>query len=560
MLKTNYNPGDKILATDLNDLVSTVLTNVHNILELFLENYFAGKNTPYQGLWFDGFSDTNKACGGSGTTSGSTSSGQNQIVLASSGQASTFTIGNIIQIFNATNQELKTITAISSATLTVDSNLANSYGDGSTVKETSVTIDTADKKIITGSSGPAELASTSLFSDSNLVSYYRMEGNSNDSKGSNNGTDTSITYSTSNGKFGQGAGFGGSSYIDLGNPSNLNVGHISVAFWLQVGSLSADSVPASKYTDTTASWLFYIDGTGSSGFHNKIRFNITRDGTSESFANKATSDDVLTPGVWYHVVGTYDGSTVKLYINGQLQSDSTTVSGSIFSGSANVKIGAWLPSNSTTLPSGSKVDDFAIFSRALTATEVANLQIGNGNQFIYQSQKTHFFEPMNQVKLWLSRKISASYNLLSTAGTGTNTFTLSGDMTSKIKNGDYVEIRDASNNNRQRLTVVSSSVVSGNTVFSTTENLTHSYTSSDFIERVDFLPQVSLVDTDDPIAYATPTLVKSIPATVDSEQLIEDEYQYSPSTSGRDLNVEILVSRNDTTLNPYAKRLGVSLN
>ena len=49
-----------------------------------------------------------------------------------------------------------------------------------------------------------QLADTSLFSDANLVSYYKLEGNSNDSKGSNNGTDTSVDYGTAYGKFGQG--------------------------------------------------------------------------------------------------------------------------------------------------------------------------------------------------------------------------------------------------------------------------------------------------------------------------------------------------------------------
>jgi len=191
-----------------------------------------------------------------------------------------------------------------------------------------------------------------------------MEGNPNDSKGTNNGTATSITYGTGNGKFGQGAGFSGSSYIDLGNPTSLNVGQISVAYWLQVGSLTADSVPASKYVDGSASWIFYIDGSGSSGFHDKIRFTITTDGTAQNWVNKATSDNVLSTGTWYHVVGTYDGSTVKLYLNGQLQADSTAKSGSLFTSSSDVKIGTWLPTNTTSLPSGSKVDDFAIFSRA----------------------------------------------------------------------------------------------------------------------------------------------------------------------------------------------------
>lgn len=54
-----------------------------------------------------------------------------------------------------------------------------------------------------------------------LVSAYYFEWNSNDSIGSNNGTDTNITYSTGNGKITQGAGFNGtSSWINIWNGLN----------------------------------------------------------------------------------------------------------------------------------------------------------------------------------------------------------------------------------------------------------------------------------------------------------------------------------------------------
>ena len=54
-----------------------------------------------------------------------------------------------------------------------------------------------------------------------LVSYYPMEGNSNDFNGSNNGADTgSPAYSTSNGKVNQGVAYvGGTSYTNIGASS-----------------------------------------------------------------------------------------------------------------------------------------------------------------------------------------------------------------------------------------------------------------------------------------------------------------------------------------------------
>ena len=50
------------------------------------------------------------------------------------------------------------------------------------------------------------------FGKTGLIGYYRLNGNSTDESGSGkNGTDTAITYSDANGRFGNGAGFNGSS-------------------------------------------------------------------------------------------------------------------------------------------------------------------------------------------------------------------------------------------------------------------------------------------------------------------------------------------------------------
>src|SRR5664280_1030973 len=61
-----------------------------------------------------------------------------------------------------------------------------------------------------------------------LVSFLPMEGNSKDIWGSNNGTDTAMTYGTPYGKIGQGSLFNGStSHIVLPNTYNINTGTTS---------------------------------------------------------------------------------------------------------------------------------------------------------------------------------------------------------------------------------------------------------------------------------------------------------------------------------------------
>jgi hypothetical protein len=74
----------------------------------------------------------------------------------------------------------------------------------------------------------------------------------------------------------------------------------------------------------------------------------------------------LAPGTWYFLVGTYDGSTMRFYINGQQIGSATSISlvyGSPF---------AIFPTG-TTGGSEYSIDDYRVYNRALSAVEVQTL-------------------------------------------------------------------------------------------------------------------------------------------------------------------------------------------
>ncbi|NTW32788.1 MAG: LamG domain-containing protein, partial [Bacteroidetes bacterium] len=78
-----------------------------------------------------------------------------------------------------------------------------------------------------------ELYSTPFFSDANLVAYWRLEGNSQDAKGSNNGSDVDMSYDNSYGKFGKGAYFNGSSSkISISNDFVSGGKIFSISAWI----------------------------------------------------------------------------------------------------------------------------------------------------------------------------------------------------------------------------------------------------------------------------------------------------------------------------------------
>lgn len=108
----NWVAGEEVTATKLNDLNPTADARIskaeHNILELYLENYFAGKNTPFQGLMFDGFSDTAKSLSESGSML-SAAAGQPNVNMLTNGDRDAFSIGDLVHIYDSVHQEIKSV-------------------------------------------------------------------------------------------------------------------------------------------------------------------------------------------------------------------------------------------------------------------------------------------------------------------------------------------------------------------------------------------------------------------------------------------------------------------
>ena len=87
-----------------------------------------------------------------------------------------------------------------------------------------------------------------------------------------------------------------------------------------------------------------------------------------------TNTGVLTGGVWYHAVGTNDGSTSSLYLNGVLQTTADT-SGVTVETAANLKIGARSHTSGASFFEGN-ISEVAIYNAALSASQAKTLYNG----------------------------------------------------------------------------------------------------------------------------------------------------------------------------------------
>jgi hypothetical protein len=96
---------------------------------------------------------------------------------------------------------------------------------------------------------------------------------------------------------------------------------------------------------------------------NKIH-GFIYDGTS--WEPRVISNTTLSPETWYHVAITYDGSDLKVYINGELDGIQART-GPIYSTTSSLSIGSW--SGMQNYFNGT-IDDVKIYNRALSADEI----------------------------------------------------------------------------------------------------------------------------------------------------------------------------------------------
>ncbi len=123
----------------------------------------------------------------------------------------------------------------------------------------------------------------------------------------------------------------------------------------------------------------YPNFDGIAGFRNETTcdfylLHLTTTSLEARFRNSTgTNYDATVPGfsinTWQHLVMTYDGSSLKVYLNGT-QAASVPASGSISSTSEVMYLGK-LPFSPNDFMFGGKLDEVGLWNKALTASEVS---------------------------------------------------------------------------------------------------------------------------------------------------------------------------------------------
>lgn len=211
-----------------------------------------------------------------------------------------------------------------------------------------------------------------------LIEYWKLDGNSNGVFGYN-GSDTSVTYNSSNGKLIEGAGYGGSSYTEVAHNAVFNVTTaLSISLWMKTSTSQTNKYLISKPSSVAGSNGWDINtGTGSG----KIRA-ILAGLTPSSF--EATA--LIYDGNWHHIVLAYGSNNVIVYIDNASSGINTNTTGSINTNSNPLTIGNFYR---TTFIAGfnGAIDEISIWNKKLTVGEISDLySYGIGSQYPFRDK------------------------------------------------------------------------------------------------------------------------------------------------------------------------------
>lgn len=259
--------------------------------------------------------------------------------------------------------------------------------------------------------------------DDSLVGWWRGEGDAtDDGPNGNNGTAFGDTTYT-DGVFGQAFSFDGTGdYVSLANESQFDferTDSFSVSMWLKPADTSVDIPIAKMDSDNGFRGWDFVTNFGSTTDPGKVAVQIWNSPSNRIDVRLASDSSLLNDGNWHHYLWTYDGSSsgsgVKIYEDGSLLATTVTTNTLTQTILNNEPVFiANRKDNGNAFKGG--IDDVLIFSRELSADEVASLYDASADQ--YSQTHTGLSEGDHTITGYA---VDASGN---TANTGESTITI----------------------------------------------------------------------------------------------------------------------------------------
>lgn len=183
----------------------------------------------------------------------------------------------------------------------------------------------------------------------------------------NNGNISGAAIVSAEGMHGNALSFNGiNNFITVPNNSSLGVSQMTIMAWIKENVSGLRNLIAEKHTSPTAGWWFAREFAG--GIENKLLFIVNDIATNERYAY---SNIDVPVGKFVHVAGTYDGTNIRVYIDGN---DVTGIQAGVGSGNIGNSVNPMTIGRANWAGGhgyfNGIIDDVRIYDKALTSAEI----------------------------------------------------------------------------------------------------------------------------------------------------------------------------------------------
>jgi hypothetical protein len=240
--------------------------------------------------------------------------------------------------------------------------------------------DNAYAQIVTSGGGPEGPLAWWAFDDGTGTTAVDGSGNGNTA------TLSGATWTT--GQFDGALSFDGvNDRVTVPASASLSqaTSQMTLAFWLRGDVLTADWVTAMQRTSASGAWFdwqLYARAQDAPTANRPVwRVDWNQNAVIDA-GEQVQGDIVLSPGTWYFIACTYDGSAMRFYIDGTQRGSTAKAGGIIPNGGR----GIWMGGNDAWGEYfDGRLDDVRIYDRALDVSEIQALMSGTVQYHVYVS-------------------------------------------------------------------------------------------------------------------------------------------------------------------------------
>jgi sugar lactone lactonase YvrE len=210
-----------------------------------------------------------------------------------------------------------------------------------------------------------------------LVSWWRADGNVNDSIGANTGILVNgATFAA--GKVGQAFRFNGATqYVGIPQSPSLNTfsNQMTIEFWMY----AAPGNSMATFQGLVTSDYYGIEISSGLGFGaNGVNWYVNTRNGAYLISNVNGGGIPVSAGQWHHIAGTYDGNQLQLYIDGLPRGNPEPASGTILPMLVNSFVAIGSDDGRSYCGCTGRyfrglIDEASIYNRALSAGEIASI-------------------------------------------------------------------------------------------------------------------------------------------------------------------------------------------